>query len=296
MSAVDRYRPPGRRISVDEGHVHLVEAGTGGPTVVFESGMGGNSLDWTRVMRGVPGEVHCLAYDRAGLGWSDPRPEPRSPARIVDELDAVLRATRAEPPYIFVAHSMGCRYVRLFAARQPEVVAGLVLVDGYHESWDDAVGPQALASFVNARIRFWRMVALLGRLGIVRALGPRLVPLLGPDYRDMPRGERARYVEILAEQRSLRVAGEELRHGGDSSDVLREMRFGDTPVIVIAHGVPFPDPTQELAWQESQAEMSARSNHGRLLRAARSAHAVMIAEPDVVIDAIVELLGKRPAA
>ncbi len=296
MSALNRYVPPGRRVLVDGGQVHFVEAGAGSPTVIFESGMGGNLLDWIRVMAGLPDAMHVVAYDRAGLGWSDPRSGPRSPSRIVDELEAVLRATRAEPPYIFVAHSMGCRYVRLFVVRRPDVAAGLVLVDGYHESWDVAVGPEELASFINARIRFWSMVALLGRLGFVHMLGPRLVSLLGPDYRDLPRAERARYVEVLAEPQALRVAGDELRHGGDSSDVLGDMTFGDMPVTVIVHGIPFPNAAQERAWQESQEEMVARSNRGSLIRAARSSHAVMIAEPDVVIDAIVDLVGRQTAA
>jgi pimeloyl-ACP methyl ester carboxylesterase len=292
VSALSRNRPPGRLISVDGGQVHIVEAGVGSPTVVFESGMGGNVLDWTRVMAALPDSIHRLAYDRAGLGWSEARSGPRSPDRIADELGAVLRAAGTEPPYIFVAHSMGSRYVRLFAERYPDAVVGLVLVDGFHETWDVAVGPEALASFINARIQFWRLGALLGRLGIVRLLGPRTVSLLGPDFRDMPRAERARYAALLAESPALHVASEELRHGGDSNDVLGGALLGDLPLVVIAHGVPFRDSTQEQAWQDSQVEMTARSSQGRLVRAARSAHSVMIAEPDVVVDAIEELIDK----
>ena len=291
MSVLERYVAPGRLISVDGARVHVLEAGTGSRTIVFESGMGGNLLDWTRVMATLPDPIHRLAYDRAGLGWSEARSGPRSPARIVDELEAVLRSAGTEPPYIFVAHSMGCRYVRLFQARHPDLVVGLVLVDGFHESWDVAVGPEALASFIRARIQFWRLAALLGRLGIVRLLGPRIVSLLGPDYREMPRAERARYAELLAQAPALRVASDELRRGGDSNDILRAASLGDLPLVVITHGVPFRDSTQERAWQEGQSEMTARSSHGRLVQAAKSAHSVMIAEPGLVVDAIRELLG-----
>lgn len=291
MGALSRYRQPGRLVTVDGCQVHIVEAGVGSPTIVFESGMGGNVLDWTAVMAALPAPIHRLAYDRAGLGWSEARPGPRSPDRIADELWAVLHAAGTEPPYIFVAHSMGARYVRLFTTRHPDAVVGLVLVDGFHESWDMTVGPEALASFINARIQFWRLAALLGRLGIVRLLGQRTVSLLGPDFRDMPRAERARYAALLAESSALHVASDELRHGGDSNDVLGGASLGDLPLVVIAHGVPFRDATQERAWQESQVEMTARSDRGRLVRAARSAHSVMIAEPDVVVDAIEELVG-----
>jgi pimeloyl-ACP methyl ester carboxylesterase len=271
---------------VDGRQVHIVEAGEGSPTIVFESGMGGNVLDWTRAMAALPASIHGLAYDRAGLGWSEARSGPRPPDRIANELEAVLRAAGTEPPYIFVAHSMGSRYVRLFAARHPDAVAGLVLVDGFHETWDSAVGPEALASFIRARIQFWRLAALLGRLGIVRLLGPRTVSLLGPDFRDMPRADRARYAALLAESPALRVASDELRHGGDSNDVLGGASLGDLPLAVITHGVAFRDATQERAWQESQVEMAARSSRGHLVRAAKSGHSVMIAEPDVVVEAI----------
>lgn len=296
MTALDRYEPPGRLLTVDGSRVHIVEAGVGSPTIVFLSGMGGNVLDWTRVMAALPAPIHRLAYDRAGLGWSEARPGPRSPDRIADELGAVLRAAGTEPPYILVAHSMGSRYVRLFASRHPDAVVGLVLVDGFHESWDVAVGPKALAAFINGRIQFWRFAALLGRLGIARLLGPRTVSLLGPDFREMPQAERGRYAALLAESPALQVASDELRHGGDSNDVLAGASLGEMPLVVIAHGVPFPDATQERAWQESQVEMAARSNRGRLVRAARSAHSVMIAEPEVVVDAIEELVGgQRPS-
>ena len=291
MSAADRYEPPGKMIAVEGRLVHALEGGTGSPTIVFESGMGGNLLDWTRVIAALPPRLHHFAYDRAGLGWSAPGPDPRSPARIVTELEAALAAARIDPPYVLVAHSMGCRYARLLALRHPAEVAGLVLVDGYHEAWDAAVGPQAVESFISARIRFWRTAAVLGRLGIVRLLGRRLVPLLGPDFRQLPETERARYIEVLTAPRALDVAADELRHGGDSSDDLRDANLGDVPVVVIAHGLPFRDTTQERAWQDSQVEMAARSSRGRLIRAAGSSHSVMIAEPNVVVEAIVGLVG-----
>jgi pimeloyl-ACP methyl ester carboxylesterase len=291
VSSIDRHEPPGRVVEVQGRKVHFIEAGTGSPTVVFESGMGANVLDWTRVFTDLPAPMHRLAHDRAGLGWSDAPSTPRTPAQIVDELEALLEAAGQEPPYVFVAHSMGSRYVRLFAARHRGAVAGLVLVDGYHESWDLAVGPEALASFIKARVQFWKVAALLGRLGIVRLLGGLTVSLFGPDYRQMPRAERRRYAEILTESRALEVASQELIHGGDSNEDLNRASLGDLPVVVIAHGVPFRDPGQEQAWQASQVEMAARSSRARLVRAEGSAHSVMIAEPELVIGAIEEVVA-----
>jgi pimeloyl-ACP methyl ester carboxylesterase len=73
-----------------------------------------------------------VLYDRAGLGWSDPGPWPTTGKRIVADLHALLDATRIPPPYVLVGHSVAGFHVRLYAARHPERVAGLVLVDSSH--------------------------------------------------------------------------------------------------------------------------------------------------------------------
>ena len=289
MDARMRYKAPGRRVSVNGRDVHVVERGTGPQTVVFEAGVGGNSLDWLGVMTALPTSLHLVAYDRLGLGWSDSPSDARTPVRIVDELEALLRAIGADPPYVFVAHSLGCRYLRLFTARHPESVAALVLVDGFHESWDEAVGPAALASFVSARARVYRLAALMSRTGIMRLLGRRGVSLFGPDFRGLPHDQRAPYAALLAQPRAMDVAIDELRRSGESNAALADASLGDMPLTVMTHGLAFPDAIQERAWQDSQSEMAARSSRGRLISAPDAGHSIMIASPALVADAIKEV-------
>lgn len=289
MDARRRYQAPGRFVSVDGRSVQVVERGTGPQTVVFEAGVGGNSLDWLEVMSALPPGLHLIAYDRLGLGWSDSPSAPRTPGRIVDELEALLQAIGADPPYLFVTHSQGCRYTRLFTARHPGSVAGLVLVDGFHESWDEAVGPAALAAFTTARVRLYKTAALMSRTGIMRLLGNRGVSLLGPDFRSLPHDQRARYAALLAQPSAMEIAIDELRRSGESNAALADASFGDLPLTVITHGLAFPDATQERAWQDSQAEMAARSSRGRLISAPGAGHSIMIASPRLVADAIEEV-------
>jgi pimeloyl-ACP methyl ester carboxylesterase len=286
MSARQRFPAPGRFVDVDGRLVHVVEGGTGDVAVVFESGMGGNVLDWTTVLDELPPGVRTVAYDRAGLGWSDPPRIERSPTVIVDELEAVLAAVGAPGPYVLVAHSLGARYVRLFTQRHPRDVAGLVLVDGYHETWDSAIGSQALASFIAARVRMWQGVSLLSRLGIVRLLGSRGAAIFGPDLRGLPTNDRARFAAMLSQPDSLRTAGDELRRAADSNDVLASQTYGDMPLRAITHSVPFPDAEQERAWQESQAEMATHSSVGEVIRAEDAGHYVMVARPSLVVEQI----------
>jgi pimeloyl-ACP methyl ester carboxylesterase/bifunctional DNase/RNase len=142
--------PPGDRL-VDVGgrrlDVRLLPgpaAGSGGrgPTVVLENGLGSRMGWWRRVPAAVAAFAPVVAYDRAGLGRSDPAPLPRTAGDTTDDLHTLLGALAADsaagvaPPYVLVGHSYGGLAVRLYAARFPSEVAGLVLVDPAHEdSW-----------------------------------------------------------------------------------------------------------------------------------------------------------------
>ena len=127
--------PPLRGQLVDIGggrRIHLVCEGPpgGGPTVLFESGAFGFSADWAAVQRRLTAEgVRSCAYDRAGLGFSDPGPSPRDGLHIAADLEGLLQAAHLPAPYILAGHSMAGLHVHLFAARNRGKVAGLVLVE-----------------------------------------------------------------------------------------------------------------------------------------------------------------------
>ena len=95
---------------------------------------------------------------------------------------------------------------------------------------------------------------------------------------------------------AVETAIDELRRSGEASAVLADTSFGDTPVAVLTHGVPFPDASQERAWQESQAEMAARSSRGRLITAPGAGHSIMIGSPGLVTDTLAEIVSlARPS-
>lgn len=125
--------PPGRWVAVGERWMHIVCTGTrapGAPEVIFESGAFGFSADWAIVQQrlAADGERSC-AYDRAGLGYSDPAPEPRDSEAIVADLEQLLPAAGEAGPYVLVGHSMAGLHMRLFADRNPSLIVGLVFVD-----------------------------------------------------------------------------------------------------------------------------------------------------------------------
>jgi len=132
-----RYAGEGRWVTTKSGSkLYLLEQGDGGPTVVFESGIGATNLNWRSVQRTVSNFTATASYDRAGLGFSGPCRSARTPANIVSELHEMLRQANIQPPFILVGHSFGGLVVRRYALCYPEEVAGVVLVDPMRcEEW-----------------------------------------------------------------------------------------------------------------------------------------------------------------
>src|SRR5262245_15646072 len=102
-------------------------------TVVLMAGGGRTAKDWEKLLPAVARDARVCSYDRAGLGASDKTQKPQSAREIVDDLRALLTASRETGPYVLVAHSMAGIYARGFEQRFPRDVAALVLVDSSHE-------------------------------------------------------------------------------------------------------------------------------------------------------------------
>jgi pimeloyl-ACP methyl ester carboxylesterase len=136
------YLKPQRLVTIDgRRRLNIYCIGRGSPTVVFDSGLGDGMMVWTFVQPVVAAKTRACAYDRAGLDFSDPSPEPRTSANIVDDLHRLLRAAHIKPPYVLVGHSLGGMNVKLYAETYLSEVAGLVFVDPTHEdmakrSWE----------------------------------------------------------------------------------------------------------------------------------------------------------------
>ena len=123
--------------------------GRGIPRVIIESGIGDTSDSWTHIQTAVSTFTRVLIYDRAGMGQSDVPPHPRTCQDMVDDLSALLKGARIDPPYVLVGHSFGGLLVRLFASQCPQNVAGMVLVDASHEDrtegFEKVLSPELIA-------------------------------------------------------------------------------------------------------------------------------------------------------
>ena len=143
--------PPVQRIDVGGHKLRYEVAGpatisSAVPTVVFDSGMGDGLRAWRGIFPEVARFARVVAYDRAGLGQSEPGPEPRSFTQAATELHTLLHRAGIQPPYVLVGHSLGGAHIRAFAHLYKDEVAGLVFVDPFTESIFKAMSPEENAN------------------------------------------------------------------------------------------------------------------------------------------------------
>ena len=164
-------RPRGALIDIGAGRrLHVVLAGPTGaaPLVILEAGAFGFSADWETVQAQLAGAgFRSLAYDRAGLGFSDPATAPRDAAAIGADLERLLAALGQTGPFIYCGHSMAGLHARMFAARRRSALIGVVLVDA---TTPEATQSRSLASLVRAFALFCRAAAGGAALGLLRPL------------------------------------------------------------------------------------------------------------------------------
>jgi pimeloyl-ACP methyl ester carboxylesterase len=164
-----RFPPPGRLVDAGGHRLHLLVRGPDGPgpTVVLDAGLGSFSANWSRVQDDLATTLRVVAYDRAGLGWSERGPRPRDAATMAVELRAALRAAGLPGPFVLAGHSFGWLPVRAFAELYREEVAGLVAVDGSHpDQWVRWPTPHADRILIAST----RVTGLLARFGLLRLL------------------------------------------------------------------------------------------------------------------------------
>ncbi|HXF29061.1 MAG TPA: alpha/beta hydrolase, partial [Chlamydiales bacterium] len=129
-----RFPPIGRLVDVGGYRLHINVTGKNdlladGTTVVLDAGMGCNCLDWALVQPEIARMARVVSYDRAGYGWSDDSPLPRTSENIAYELHTLLQNAGMKPPYILVGHSFGGLNTRVFEQLYPDEVKAVVLVD-----------------------------------------------------------------------------------------------------------------------------------------------------------------------
>jgi pimeloyl-ACP methyl ester carboxylesterase len=282
MAAGDatRYPPAGQLVDVGGYRLHLHCLGQGSPTVIMEAGGGGNILHWMLVQPAIAQSTRVCAYDRAGMGWSEPGPLPRTPQRIVAELHTLLANAGIPGPYLLVGHSIGGKYVRLYASQYPQDVTGMVLVDARHEDADAAMTP-AMRVDDRARVQTeQRITQVFGRLGLARLLAS------GPT--DISAATRRMIGVQASRSQALATQWDEYTVWADADPALRAAPpLGRLPLIVLSSELTAERDSILRATMRTQATLS---SNAQLVIATNSGHGIQIDQPTFVIEAVQQVL------
>jgi pimeloyl-ACP methyl ester carboxylesterase len=280
-----QYPPPGQLVDVGGYRLHIDCVGEGSPTVVLESGLGGSSLDWRLVQPELGKTTRVCAYDRAGMGWSNPSPQPRTPRQIADELHMLLTNAGIAGPYVLVGHSLGGKNVRLFALTHPDQVAGMVLVDARSEYMDANTSAADTRAFKQALQTQGRLYWVAGRLGIARLFG---AALLGPP--SLPVETRAALALSQTRQNEINATTSEgIARAADDGALQATPSLGDRPLIVLAAG---QNVAHDPIWLEAQCRLAALSSDSRLIIAEGSGHFIQWDQPTLVIETVRQVIEK----
>ena len=281
------YPPPGKLVDIGGYRIHLHCSGEGGPTVILDYGRVGSYLDWYQVQPQVARFTRVCSYDRGGYGWSDPSPKPRLPSVMAEELHTLLTTAGEKPPYVLVGHSFGSFDVLMYAHKYREEVAGIVLVDGSHPDqhlpfqWRDRVWLRTMQFTAPFGLPRWRRWCGGGP--------PEIAPIR---------------TAIFCRSHVYRTDYAQWAAFPQSADEVRKVgALWDLPLHVISRDPDrrpgSDDPTfssREQHWLKLQQELLQLSTNATHTIAAGSGHDVMKDRPDVVVEAIrqmVERVSKR---
>jgi len=226
-----RLAPPGKLVETNGIRLHLHEMGGehAGPVVVLEAGGGSVAAQWGWIQPAVAEFARVVSYDRPGLGWSDPAPEPLDGARIAEYLHDALHALGIEGPYVHVGHSVGSPLGRALAQRYPDQVAAMVKVDPRYLRTEEYLGEGARRAGETMK----RWLPLLARLGV-----PRILSAADELASGLPSPQREEGIAFFSSYRHLKGMATEWDMGNRTTDALaaRGEDYGDLPMIILSAG------------------------------------------------------------
>jgi pimeloyl-ACP methyl ester carboxylesterase len=285
-----RFPAPGRMVDIGGRRQHLTEMGEGSPAVVIIPALNDNVLLWMRVAEAVATETLTCVYDRAEIGWSDPPPHwHRTPDLMAADLHALLTAATIPPPYVLAGHSVGGIIARRFYAQHPDLVGGMVLIESSHEQQQKRIAAvdRRRGRYLHIRVAVQRQARILGArrlaasLGLLRGLDAEIAREVAAEYAGAYRAillstphRRAQVREILM---ALLMSGQ-------------PPGLGSVPLTVLTRA-PLPLPSEPV-WAQMQDELAALSSDSVHVHAERGGHYLQLDEPDLVVQAIRDLVGR----
>lgn len=271
------YPPPGQMVDVGGYRLHIHCTGSGSPTVVIDAGWMDWSLGWSWVQPEVAKATRVCTYDRAGMGYSEAGPLPRTAEQFARELRLLLARAGVPGPYVLVGHSMGGLTVRVYAHDYPAEVAGVVLIESMSPA-QATVAPAEVQPPPTSRA--FSIPVLLARIGLLRLFaGPTedLPPEASKAFRALqvtPRSAQAMLDEGAGLPMSMVQAG-----------VVKSL--GNVPLLVLTRGRD-----QQADWLAMQSQLLELSSRSQQMIADSSGHTVELDQPAAAVQAILAMVAQ----
>ncbi len=251
------YPPPGRLVDVGGYRPHLQALGAdrGGPTVVLDGGHMPSPY-WGLIQPELARFTEVVAYDHAGLGWSEPGPQPRDARQLAAELHALLHNAGVLGPYVLVGHSDGGLTARMFAELYADEVAGMALLDAAHEDLFQLAGG---AQTDRTQRVVYGLAPALARVGLFRLLIPGW--LMG--FEGLPSRPRAELTALANQPGQLEIIRDEWQLMEATHAEVRGTRDLGTKPLAVLSATQW-EQTSIPGWarlQDALAELSANSEH-----------------------------------
>jgi pimeloyl-ACP methyl ester carboxylesterase len=273
--------------------LHIWLEGSGSPSVVVLPCLGGTGAAWTPVMARLAGSTTVCLVDRAGIGWSDAAPGPRTGTAMAEELHQLLTAAGVPRPFVIVGHSTGGLIARAYARRYSDDLAGMVLVDATPPDPENRIGREPRWK-TNVRVIRGRMVPA----GLYRA-----ATTLG--LIDGPRPYNLRFLPAEEVEGATVCSLARRRHGGSQEMLaLSSLRaqvaaeahqLGSLPLSVLVGG-PVQRGEWHPVWLELQREYLSLSTDSSFTYAKHTGHHVHHDDPVLTARVILELIDRVRAA
>lgn len=292
------YPAPGRFVEINGRKIHYQSFGIEkGPVVIFDHGcgIGSSSLIWKLVTDQVSQFARVITYDRAGYGWSDPGPYPRTNELAVEDLRVLIEKVVMKGPIVLVGHSYGGLNVRLFAKKYPNLAAGFVLVDATHEDELTSRFPDKHVKGQLMGRKAFKLLKYMCYFGMLRIMGHfRAFSQLQDILKKFPKKLQPIYQSTLFLNKTAKSVASEFSHLDLGYDGVRGATLGNTPLVVIKSGIVenlngYSDvevAETKKVLHEVAVEMSKLSTNGELWIAETSGHNIHVEDPDLVAKAI----------
>jgi len=280
-----QFPAPGKLVDIDGHLMHIHCRGEGSPTVIMEQGLQGVSTAWDDITKETSSLTTVCAYDRVGLGYSEPIGHATRASEVAELLNKLLAGAGVDDEVVLVGWSAGGVYIREYHRLYPDMTRAMLLVESGHEQQQRRL-PQSSGSDPNATLKIAR---LLAPIGLVRLSG---IVKRQIGYSPVPDHLKPRLIALYEQSHVFQtMLNESESFTLDTQSKQPPASLGDLPLIVLTGGEQASSAEEQEARDQMQRELVALSTNSKQVIAAKSGHGIPYDQPELLIGSVKELVA-----